>query len=70
MEYVTVDKESGELGLQLPNGYEKYTDEIRIVLSEEFAFEALTSMTLRNMNQFIINWFENKGITLPAEPAE
>ncbi len=65
--YVTIDKETGELGLKLPPQYKQYEDELQSALYEEYAFEAVNSAALVRMNEFVRSWFEAKGINLPVE---
>ena len=67
---VTLDKQTGDLVLTLPEGYEKYTSELRQVLYNEFAFEPLNKMVLSRMNQFVDEWFSNMGIQLNPEEKE
>ena len=62
--YVSLDKTTGELVLNLPKDAEEYRNEVSRDLMEEYAFEAINKEVLEDMDTFIINWFKKKGIDL------
>ena len=65
--YVTVDKKTNELEITLPQEYNDYFKELNQILMDEFAFEPLSRNTIKQMNSFVIKWFEKKGIKLPED---
>ncbi|MBN2444781.1 MAG: hypothetical protein JXJ04_25720 [Spirochaetales bacterium] len=67
---VSVDKETGDLEISLPPGYEGYGQTIRQTLYEEFAFEPLSKSVIGRMNQFVEEWFKQQGIELKPEEEE
>ena len=67
---VTLDKQTGDLVLTLPEGYENYAKELKQALYSEFAFEPLNNMVLSRMNQFVDEWFSHRGIQLNPEDTE
>jgi hypothetical protein len=69
MEYVKIEKETGELALELPQEYRKYENELQAALTEEYAFEAMTAGTISRMNMFVADWLEKKGMKPPSQQA-
>ena len=62
--YVSLDKTTGELVLNLPKEVEEYKNDVSRDLMEEYAFEAINRDILEDMDTFIMNWFKKKGIEL------
>jgi sRNA-binding carbon storage regulator CsrA len=61
---VKIDKTTGDIEITLPEDLSVYKNELNTALIDEFSFESSSKNTLDLMNQFVINWFANKGITL------
>jgi hypothetical protein len=67
---VSIDKQTGDLQITLPPQYEQYNHALKNALYDEFAFEPVNKQVLSRMNQFVDEWFENKGIHLEPEENE
>jgi hypothetical protein len=67
---VSIDKKTGDLDISLPVGYEHYGQSLKKALYEEFAFEPLSKMVISQMNQFVENWFKEKGVDIKATGEE
>ncbi len=65
--YVTVDKKTGQLVLNLPAGMSEHKARLEKELMEEFAFEALNAGALARMNEYVHSWFARQGLEVPAE---
>lgn len=65
--YIEVNPRTGDLEMNLPEQYREYSREVEQAVMDEFAFEALNRATLNRMNAFLLGWFQQKGITLPAQ---
>ena len=67
---IEYDKITLELQLKLPDELIQYEAEVNNELAQEFAFEPVNKNTLKQMDLFIRNWFDSKGIKLPEEKTE
>jgi hypothetical protein len=61
---VTIDKTTGDIEIMLPDELRTYQNELTTALLDEFSFESSSKNTITLMNQFVINWFAKKGITI------
>jgi hypothetical protein len=64
---VSLDKQTGDLVISLPQKYETYEREVKNALYDEFAFEPMNHIVISRMNRFVEEWFKNKGIQLNPE---
>lgn len=64
---VTIDKTTGDIEITLPDELNVFKNELHTALIDEFSFEPSSKNTITLMNQFVINWFTQKGITLSDE---
>lgn len=64
--YVTVDKKTGQLVLNIPASLAEHKAALEQALMDEYAFEALNAGVLTRMNEFVRSWFNRKGLELPA----
>jgi hypothetical protein len=65
--YVEVDGNTGQISIILPTDLESHYSDLNHDFMEQYAYEELNRDTIANMNDFIINWFKDKGIVLTFE---
>jgi hypothetical protein len=63
--YVSVDKKTGQLVLDLPAGLSGHKTALEKDLMDEFAFESLNQPVILRMNEYVRSWCEGKGLKLP-----
>ena len=68
--YVELDKETSELVVQLPEKVKSYFNELNKDILNEFSFELINKDTLQKIDQYIKDWFFNRGVELPKEKNE
>ncbi|MBN2532173.1 MAG: hypothetical protein JXB88_04745 [Spirochaetales bacterium] len=67
---VSLDKQTGDILINLPPQYENYEKDLKNALYDEFAFEPVNKSVLSRMNRFVAEWFEGKGVQLNPEETE
>lgn len=63
-QYVNYDKASGMIILNLSEENKIYEQELYKELYSIYAFETISVQTLKDINIFIIDWFNQKGINI------
>lgn len=58
---------NNELTVQLPPELKAHENELFNDINQEFGFEPITGDTIKMMNNFVVNWFSQKGIELPSQ---
>jgi hypothetical protein len=61
---VTFNKETMELELNLPDELKEYSKDLYAELIDEYGFEPINKNSLEQMNVFVKEWFEKKGIAI------
>ena len=59
--YVTIDKETGEVILSLPDHATELGPEAAAAIQEAFAFEGLNETVLADMNAYLVSWLADRG---------
>ena len=59
--YVTIDKDTGELVLGLPDHVKELGPEAAVAVQDAFAFEGLSEAILYQMDQYIVSWLADRG---------
>lgn len=68
--YVDYDSDINQLSLRIPPEYNNYFEELNFDLMDEFGYSSMTKNALKEMDDFIINWFRERGIELPDDKAK
>lgn len=63
--YAHLDEYTNEFTIALPEKLNDYFSELSISLNNNFGFEPINKENIQIINQFIIDWFFEKGIELP-----
>ena len=62
--YVSIDKDTGELVLSLPDHVSELGPEAAVALQDAFAFEGLNEAVLAQMNAYLVSWLADRGHTV------
>ncbi|MBN2735387.1 MAG: hypothetical protein JXR70_00295 [Spirochaetales bacterium] len=67
---VLFNKQDGTIRFNLPEEAMEWTNQLGKYLQEAFAYESLSSRTVREMNRMAISWLQDKGIQTQWENDE
>lgn len=65
--YVDYDNDINQLVLRIPPEHNSYFEELNFDLMDEYGYDSMNKETIKQMNNYIINWFRERGIELPDD---